>query len=58
MEQIIICYWNFNARGFKDRTDGDGFNAIILKGYGEDDYGDGTKDLIKFYITDVKKWKQ
>ena len=50
------------ARGFKDRTDGDGFNAIDfinIKGYDDsspDDYGD-VKDLIKFYIRDLRNGK-
>ncbi len=50
------------ARGFKDRTDGEGFNAIDfinIKGYDDsspDDYGD-VKDLIKFYIRDLRNGK-
>ena len=50
------------ARGFRDRTEGHGFNAIDfinIKGYDDsspDEYGD-VKDLIKFYIRDLRNGK-
>ena len=50
------------ARGFKDRENGSGFNAIDfinIRGYDDtspDEYGD-VKDLIKFYIRDIRNGK-
>ena len=50
------------ARGFRDRTEGHGFNAIDfinIKGYDDsspDEYGD-VKDLIKFHIRDLRNGK-
>ena len=50
------------ARGFRDRTEGHGFNIIDfinIKGYDDmapDEYGD-VKDLIKFHIRDLRNGK-
>ena len=64
-EEICITnqreHMNF-TRGFRDRTEGHGFNAIDfinIKGYDDmapDEYGD-VKDLIKFHIRDLRNGK-